>query len=493
VLKDREYFLKRWEEEKLSEQITRVKRWVQGNKKLDTELKSLCLTIIDYCLEEKEFWMNILGDDKKFEKLPQIKKRALKIPLIELIQWFAAHIFEANITWGTNSSLERYLGSLIETATTMMGKIPGNIDAATRYELDFYRQLLSDLEKGNLDEKLAKSWSFLERLVSLDPSFENHKKRADEEMSKAFQGYPLEEEISRFMEFRSERFGRTKPLSRMVIPSIIRRVPFTDRINRQVVDFVSNESVIFLNIWGSYVATRRYRFRLTQSEISKIVLNLNVRPDMKSLEIFGNLPVFSWITAYLGLTATVIDFHYTEKEGEVSAFRTKGLQLINSKDSNGFFLHIKDFEAIEAEGRSLEQEIRFDRVSPTGSLKLIDWLNTEINNRFHPLSLDLTNLDECKRHIAPKSYDRLFIDPPFGQETDYQNPDALLIIKNALILAKDSLKDEGVGCITFPKFSSNNPNSIRQRENIISLLKDEQVNFQDPGRKRWILFSVRKN
>lgn len=270
---------------------------------------------------------------------------------------------------------------------------------------------------------------------------------------------------------------------------------FNERRNDQAISFLINIIISFLNIWAHYSATCRFRFRLGENTSKAAILRLNLDPRLKLMEIFGNIPIISWVSAFLGVSSTVIDFHYQEGRGEVLEYRNKAMMMIRQGDLKGFKNFFHEERRKEMMGKTLQSDIQRSRIDPYNTVKLVGhtpWFYEDIKDRYKALNLNLMELKKCKSILENEKYDRFLIDPPYGFETGYQDVDTWKLVTNSLELVKMTSNSDSIGFFVVPPIRNENDATAEWREKLYQILDSYQIIYEKPGRRnRLVPFKIK--
>ncbi len=481
---DNKFFIKRWVEEDLTNQINWLKSILFNNQRFDNNIVSLCGEILDHCLEEYKFRVNC-------------SERQLTIRILfgfEHIQRLIAFIVEMTRTWG---ELENYFLFLIDV-TKELRRIINASKRSNRDWIDFTDAIFNRMNHYDRIEQKIASLTLIEDLTRdcleknlgsrdlFDLSLLESQKRYREELS----SFEFGKKVLKFETIRTDTYKNLKYFSRLIIPTGLRRLNFERRNNDKFFEFLIKECLTILNNYCSYAGTRRYRFRLGESHLIKLVRLINISPHLTFLELFGNVPILSWVLTFLGLTVTSIDFHFTQKQGSVSNLVEEAFNSIKKGDIIRFRQILKDFEKLEGFGEVIEPDIASNQISSVGTLKIISWLHPEIIHRYNPLSLDISDLEGILKGLPKDHYDRIFIDPPYGIETSYLSKKLRLLIENSIEIVRICGKTDSIKCISIPDLRRRRKEREAIRNEILGILEDKKCFFTPPGvRRRFLFFS----
>jgi hypothetical protein len=206
-------------------------------------------------------------------------------------------------------------------------------------------------------------------------------------------------------------------------------VPLNKRKNPLIIQFIINRVLTYLNDYTYFAATRRYYFRLGETKTGKVINHIPLKPNEKILEIFGNIPLISFVSTYLGLEATVIDFHYTQKVQTPLYIVNKALKICDTKGNKEKDVFLQS--CINDENIWINDDLNFKMINITEIKKSLDFIPNLNDN------LTFTNADLTKNDIdlTNNFFDYIFIDPPFMKNTQYQEQKLEKLLNNSLILA----------------------------------------------------------
>jgi len=481
ILKDdRSKFLKRWDEENISGQLRRINSM---NRDLDdARLRGLVNSLLDYCFKEKEYWKEFIQlDELDYEKILDLQKNKLSfLSSIEFIQQTVAWLFEAVQTWG---NIRQYSDKIIEVYEYLIDLIirSGDLEFIRLIQLD--NQLLWYIKNtNNVEERLSKIKEFQ------FPQMQKDSNTNDLNLlpRNLFLNHPWERELKELFSERSKQYGILKKLTYYRIPQLILWSAYDQRNNEKVISFLIEFILSFLNTWAHFAATCRFRFRMGKRTIKNVILQSNISPGVELLEIFGNIPIVSWISSFLGATTTVIDFHYREGQGEVFDYKSKAMQMIREGDYRGFTNFYREERRKEMMGEGLQSDISQGHIDPYNTLKLIGhhpWLYENIKDNYKAINLNLMNLKTCKEAVQNEKYDRFLIDPPHGIETRYQEADVWTLVSNSIELVKMTAKKNSTGFFVVPPITDDREERVEWRRQLYELLDEAQIYYQEPGRR----------
>lgn len=506
--------LERWEEEGVTNRIIQLKREILSLEGTDKELSSICVFLLNYCITEHQFWSEnqreVFIDPAKFEE------RLSRIVGFDFIQYIITYITEATRTWGKPTSYLDFLLTilielhyLISEKVTNIGTSPVIYSPEIIY-LNNSIKLFNGLTKRVLDhiEQFDSLQSKIDNLREIENVVWNYigdvqnklniqSKNKDEYFAAGKQFQSKRDEDNRILEkyqigrkiieLRKIRFKRMQPfkfLTQLLIPNQLIMLTYSERIQRSFIRFVIEESLSRINTYSRYASTIRYQHKMGPRILSELIQALDPSPGMKFLELFANVPILSWSLAFLGLEVTAIDNSFSADIGIITSFMNQANSFLENNQYDQFYNFLLEFEEKEKMGAPITGEISAAYVDTLGILMQNRWLYTEIQSRFKPYSLDLSNLDVSLKEIRHSYFDRIFIDPPYNWRTDYLDTNHILLLSNALQIARKVGNSDFICYLSVPRFNREGDRGFKLRKEFFNILEKNGWEFEKPGRRR---------
>ena len=498
---ERKKFLDIWASENILRHLTNLKRnlstsqitHIYGHK-----LVNICNELIDMFIEEYQYWYQVELTVTTLEQI--IPQRMLQNPLIGIrdIQKYIASINEMIRTWGNS---EKYISYFLEVSNVIL-----NILSSTEQDQEFNEflsQFRITIQKLNQLPSIESKLNYLKAKSKFVKEFllqENYgvtsilSNQTSQTISDEFrenESFPFGRTKNKFDLIRSHKFYSLKLFSRFFIPESTKRIEYSKRNHPVLTKYIISEILTDFNNYFSYFGTIRSNFRIGERNLHRLISNLELKPGMKFLEIYGNIPILSLVATFLGLSASVIDYQYEYGLGSVSKLiKEINNHLLDENNIGRTRDAIDDFLRSEDFINQLDPEMTGQKIKFQSMIELTKKMIPEVQRMITFINLDLKSISENLDKFPARYFDIIFIDPPFNKQTSYMNQNSRSLIENSIKLAKVWGHPEAKLAISLP-VSHNNDDIVKKwREDLFSILDELNGLYTIPNQqKRYLRFN----
>jgi len=298
----------------------------------------------------------------------------------------------------------------------------------------------------------------------------------DDEYAKIIKRFNLEPSIlnrlklDRFVgenEFsREEDFLFLMEKSRHIITKLLISLPNTINktkfkpIIKEILYLIKTE--IFFNP-NAFYTSRRENFAISNESAAKIINDyFNLKENGYFFDMFGNIPLLPIGFAFLGNKVLVNDISYRIGRDYMTTLMGLLRNIVHSRLSTHRYLVGDPLHGLDEETcRQFNLDDGFTPISKNKIFvaNLFDYLawdeelrtpimeNIEFTSEYDYLALSRQDIN---LRIELKTFDYIFIDPPFGVETNVTPEEGLIMTKYCLRESYRILKQRGRVCMTLP-------------------------------------------
>ncbi|OLS16990.1 MAG: hypothetical protein HeimC3_50220 [Candidatus Heimdallarchaeota archaeon LC_3] len=234
-----------------------------------------------------------------------------------------------------------------------------------------------------------------------------------------------------------------------------------------LIGLVSKLLIDRLNFYIFYQISPRRNYAVKFSKYPIIVNQLlDIRENDLFIEFFSNIPIISYLSAFLGAKCVSIDRDYNFEVDDIKKFSDKLLAAKSRSERNLITINFVNRPI----GSRIKKSLKKDSINPkfpfiVGPLSWFANLIEEIP-QFH--KLDVLN-DDILSFLGEKKFNKIYLDPPLNIKTVLQREDHVItLLSKVLTITREIKKKKSIIVLRLPKDIPE-----EKKDKLIELIKKE--------------------